>query len=138
MFRQGSLWGITPQAAKKTLDFKLKTTDDGGTLVACSSRLASDWKNITVFGCVFAFVLVAVCVWIGTDLDAFMIGKNPSFWGWLITAYGIVNYGLGHALASLVWGLAVFLLVIIALEAVVGVYVHVKVERFAGQALSTI
>jgi len=61
-FKQGSLWGITPQTAKKTITVNLEPVDEG-TRVKCFSKLASDWKNITLIGCALAFFLVGLCVW---------------------------------------------------------------------------
>jgi hypothetical protein len=58
---KGSLWGITPQTAKKTITSTLEAVN-GGTIVRCSSKLASDWKNITLIGCAFAlFLYVYAC-----------------------------------------------------------------------------
>ncbi len=37
-----------------------------------SSRLSSDWKNITIVGCALAAVLVGLCLWMALDLTAFM------------------------------------------------------------------
>lgn len=61
-FKQGSLWGISPKTAKKTVKVNFAPVDDG-TRISCSSRLTSDWKNITLIGCTLAFVLVGLCVW---------------------------------------------------------------------------
>jgi hypothetical protein len=62
-FKQGSLWGIAPQTAKKTITATLESVE-GGTQVKCSSKLASDWKNITLIGCVLTATLVGLCVWL--------------------------------------------------------------------------
>jgi hypothetical protein len=41
LFKQGSLWGIAPQTAKKTIILTLEAVN-GGTRVKCISKLASD------------------------------------------------------------------------------------------------
>ncbi len=133
--RQGSLWGILPKTAKKTINVNLESVTDG-TLVKCSSRLSSDWKNITLIGCAFAFVLVGLCVWMATDLSSFMVTRVPSFWSWLIMAGGNVDLVAGQALVNLTWGLAVFLSVIVLLEAAIVVYVRSRIDCFTEDALN--
>jgi hypothetical protein len=133
-FKQGSLWGIAPQTAKKTITATLEPVE-GGTRVKCSSKLASDWKNITLIGCVLAFVLVGLCVWMATDLSAFMVTREPSFWSWLVTVGGNLDVAVAHAFINLTWGLTVFLSVIILLEAAIVVYAHYRVDLFTQEAL---
>jgi hypothetical protein len=133
--KQGSLWGITPKTAKKTLNINLETIDSG-TRVTYSSKLASDWKNITVVGCILAAVLVGVCVWIASDLSAFMVTAEPSFWSWILG--NMADLQAGQAFVNLSWGLAVFLLVIILLEIAIVAYVHSKIDTFAQETLSSI
>lgn len=76
--KQGSLWGISPIIAKKTIN--ILEASQQKTTVNFSSELASDWKNITIIGCVLALVLMAVCVWMAMDLSEFMVDGNPHFW----------------------------------------------------------
>jgi len=130
LVKQGSLWGISPKTAKKTIDATF-TPVDSGTRVTCSSRLSSDWKNLTVVGCVLAAFLVGLCLWITFDLDAFMVTQKPSFWSWLATVNGSVDFQVGRAFVNLTNALAVFLSVIILLEIVIAVYVHSRIDRFA-------
>ena len=132
--KQGSLWGISPKTAKKTLNIQLAPIDSG-TRVTCSSKLASDWKNITAVGCALAVVLVGLCLWMANDLGAFMVTHEPSFWSWLVTVEGNVDLQAGQAFVNLTWGLAVFLSVIIFLEAMIVVYAHTKINTFAEETL---
>ena len=134
-FKQGSLWGISPKTAKKTVNANFESVDDG-TRISCSSRLASDWKNITLIGCALAFVLVGLCVWMATDLTTFMATRVPSFWSWLVVVGGKVDLAAGQAFVNLTWGLAVFLSVVILLEAAIVVYVHSKIDSFVKDALN--
>jgi len=128
--RQGSLWGISPKTAKKTINITLESENEKTTL-HYFSKLSSDWKNITIIGCILAFTLAAVCIWMALDLSAFMNTGNPSFWSWLVTAEGQAEFNAGEAFVNLAWGLATFLFVIIAMEAVVYAYVRSKIEAFA-------
>jgi hypothetical protein len=137
LVKQGSLWGMSPKTAKKTVDINLASVDSG-TRVTCSSKLASDWKNITAVGCVLAFVLVGVCLWMATDLSAFMVTHEPSFWSWLVTVEGNVDLQASQTLVNLTWGLAVFLSVVILLEIAIVVYVYSKINTFAEETLNQI
>ena len=132
--KQGSLWGILPKTAKKTVNIQLVSVDSG-TRVTCSSKLASDWKNITAVGCALAVVLVGVCLWMATDLGAFMVTHEPSFWSWLVTVEGNVDLRVGQAFVNLTWGLAIFLSAIILLEMVIVVYVYSKIDAVTKEAL---
>ncbi len=133
--KQGSLWGIAPQTAKKIVNVKLEP-EDNGTRINCSSRLASDWKNITLIGCAFAFVLVGLCMWMATDLSAFMVTREPSFWSWLVTVGGNVDLVAAQAFVNLTYGLAVFLSFVILLEIAIVVYVRYKIDVLAKDALN--
>ena len=133
-FKQGSLWGTSPKAAKKIVNVNFEAVDDE-TRITCCSRLASDWKNITLIGCVFAFVLVVLCLWMATDLASFMVTRELSFWSWLVTVRGSANLVVGHVFVNLTWGLAVFLSAIILLEIAIVVYVYSKIDVFAQDAL---
>jgi hypothetical protein len=131
--KQGSLWGITPKTAKKNLTLKLTVTGTG-TQVSCSTKLTSDWKNITVLGCISAAVLMGVCIWIAVDLADFLATGLPSFWSWILA--GGVHSSAGQAFVNLAWGLAVFLALVILLEAGVVVYVQPKIDAFAQEVLN--
>ncbi len=134
-FKQGSLWGISPKTAKKTVNANFEPVDDG-TRISCSSRLASDWKNITLIGCALAIVLVGLCVWMATDLTTFMATRVPSFWSCLIAVGSNVDLVAGQVFVNLTWGLAFFLSVVILLEAAIVVYVHSKIDAFVKGALN--
>jgi hypothetical protein len=132
--RQGSLWGLSPKSAKKTIVIQLEQQGDQ-TYIQCSSVLASDWKNITLIGCILAAVLAVVCVWMAYDLSRVLVTAHGSFWSWLITVDGKVNSEVGGVFVRLVWGLAGFLSAVIALEAVILVYARLKIDAFAAGVL---
>ena len=135
--KQGSLWGLSPRSAKKTIDVTLLQVNSG-TKVTCTSRLGSDWKNITVVGCVLAAVLVGLCLWITFDLNAFMVTGKPSFWSWIITVNGNVDFQIGRTLVGLTTALAVFLSAIIFLEIAIVAYVHYRIDEFADEILDSL
>jgi hypothetical protein len=133
--RQGSLWGISPRTAKKTVKATFESADDK-TNITYSSKLTSDWKNVTIIGCVLAAALVALCVWMAVDLSEFMTTGTPEFWAWLIMSRDTVQLNTGEAFVNLAWGLSVFLVIIIAIEAAIYVYVLRNLEVFAQTTLA--
>ncbi len=132
--KQGSLWGISPRTAKKKMIYRLSSVDSG-TQIACISSLASDWKNITVIGSVISIIVASLCWWISADLEAFMITKEPSYWGWIVTVDGYADLQMGQMLVSLTRILAVFLVAIITIEVVIASYAHFKIDAFAEETL---
>ena len=91
LVKQGSLWGMSPKTAKKIVEINFAPVDSG-TKVICSSRMSSDWKNITFIGCALAAVLVGLCLWMTVDLTSFMATLKPSFWSWIITVNGTMEF----------------------------------------------
>lgn len=134
---QGSLWGVSPKTAKKTIKVDLELSGSG-TRVVCVSKLASGWKNITLVGCVLAAVLLGLCVWMAVDLSVFMSTNNPSVWSWLVSEGGNVNVLAERAFISLAWEMSVFLLIVIVLEVAIVVYVRSRIDRFAALVLDSL
>ncbi len=137
LFKQGSLWGISPSSAKKKIQVNLELSNSN-TKITYSSILSSDWKNITLIGCVLAAVLVGICLWMGFDLSTFIVTHRHSFWSWLITVNGNVDLQVGQAFVNLAKTLATFLSVIILLEFAIAIYVHYRIDSFAQQILTSI
>jgi hypothetical protein len=134
LVKQGSLWGLSPRTAKKTIAVNFAPIDSG-TQITCSSRIGSDWKNLTIVGCALAAVLVGLCLWIMFDLETFMVTQKPIFWSWLATVNGNVDFQVAQAFVNLTKDLAVFLLAIILLEIVIVFYVQARIDRFAERTL---
>ncbi|MCX8153807.1 MAG: hypothetical protein N3E52_05175 [Candidatus Bathyarchaeota archaeon] len=132
--QHGSLWGISPKTAKKIVRFSLSQTDSG-TRISYSSSLASDWKNLTLIGSALAVVVAVFCWWLSTDLATFIDRQGHSYWSWIGTINGYVDYSALRMFRNLALALAVFLVVIIVLEAVVTVYVNLRVGVFAEESL---
>ena len=135
LVKQGSLWGLSPRTAKKNIKITFESADNK-TSIKYSSKLSPDWKNVTLIGCVLAFVIAVLCVWMALDLGKFMVDGGQSFWGWIITSGDQVEFQAGEAFVNLAYGLAVFLSVIIVLELAVVVYARSKIEVFVEEALS--
>jgi hypothetical protein len=135
VFKQGSLMGIAPKTAKKTIRVDFEALEDKTKLVYASA-VASDWKYVTLIGCILAVALAAVCLWMTLDLEAFMATGQSGIWGWLITAQDKINFQVGKAFVDLAYGLAAFLFVVVAVEAVIYVNVQAKINGFAKENLS--
>ncbi len=134
--KQGSLWGISPRTAKKTVVYHLAPVDSG-TRITCSFSLASDWKNLTVIGIALAVVVASLCWWIAVDLDSSVNTQQSSYWSWLVTVdSGYINFQTVQMLAAVTRMLAVFLVIIIIVEAVVAVYAYFRINVFAEGTLS--
>jgi len=130
LFKQGSLWGMSPASAKKMVTVSLSPVDSR-TQVTFSSRLSSDWKNITIVGCTLAALLAGLCLWIAVDVNAFVANGKTTFWSWLVTVDGNVDVSVAHAFVNLTEGLAVFLFIIVILEIAVAVYAYKRIDKFA-------
>ena len=135
--KQGSLWGISPATAKKNVNCHLAAADSG-TRITCSSRLASDWKNLTIIGCVLSVAVIALCLWMAADLDVLVATQQQGYWGWIATVNGYVDTQTAEMFAGLTRMLAVFLAFILVAEAAIVVYVHSKINTFAEETLKAL
>jgi hypothetical protein len=135
--RQGSLWGISPRAAKKVISCRFVPMDSG-TRVTLSSRLASGWKNLTIVGSVLAVIVASVCWWISLDLEGFITTHQASYWSWLTTSDGYVSYEFAQTFAGLSRWLGVFLIVVVILEALIFAYASKKIDAFAEDCLKSV
>ena len=128
--KQGSLWGLSPKTAKKTIEVNFQSVEDG-TRINYSSKLDAGWRNLTLVGCALSAALVGLCLWMAFDLSTFMVSQKISFWSWLITVNGNVDSVAGQAFVGLTKTLAVFLSIIIAVEFIIYFYVQSNLELFA-------
>jgi hypothetical protein len=132
--KQGSLWGVTPRSAKKTVQYHLEPIGQK-TRVTFSSKLSTDWKNLTIIGTALSFIVVGLCLWISMDLSAFTVTRQSSYWSWIATVNGYVDFRISEVFINLTRALAVFLSVIIALEVVIAVYAYFKINFFGEETL---
>ncbi len=135
--KQGSLWGISPKTAKKTIRFRLSSSGSG-TEITSVSALSSDYVKLTVAGCVFAVVLAVLCAWMSMDLGSFAATQNLSSWSWLVEGGGYVNVQGALLLSDLARVLAVFLAGTLVLEVVILFIVKRGLGDFAGKILETL
>jgi len=135
--KQGSLWGISPKTAKKTITFEL-AQGETGTRIASASALSADYWKLTIAGCIFASALALLCIWISLDLAAFAASQEPSVWSWLATPTSGANLQAAVMLSDLTRVLAVFLAVTLALELFIVAFVRSKIDTFAEQAMRSL
>ncbi len=134
---QGSLWGISPGSAKKKIQLNLESVNSK-TKVASDSRLSSDWKNITLIGCILAALLVSLCLWMANDLNTFILTQKQNFWSWLVTVDGNIDFQTAQTFVYLTKILAIFLSVIILAEIVIAIYAHARKGRFSEKTLKEV
>jgi hypothetical protein len=72
------------------------------------------------------------------DLEAFMVSREPSYWSWIATVNGYIDSQAGQMLVGLTRLLAVFLAIIIAIEVVIAVYAHSRINAFAEETLNSL
>jgi hypothetical protein len=135
--RQGSIWGSSPRTAKKTTNYRF-SAEPTGTRITASSSLAADWKKLTLIGCAASLVVAVVCWWISADLENFLATLQPSTWSWIATSEGIANAAVASSFINLTRVLAVFLVVVVFLEAVIYIYAKRRIDVFAEETLKVL
>ena len=137
LLRQGSLWGISPNSAKKKIKVNFESINSV-TKITCASHLSSDWKNITLAGCILSALFVGLLLWMDFDLSTFIVTHKPSVWSWLVTVNGNIDFQVSQLFVNLTRSLAAFLSIIIFIEIAITIYVHAKIDRFAEETLNSI
>ena len=133
--RHGSIWGISPANAKKNVESRL-TSVASGTRITCSSSLASDWKNLTLVGCLLAVVVLVLCLWMTVDLNVLVATQQQGYWSWIARVDGYIDIQTAEMMAGLTQMLAFFLSIILIAEVVIVVYVNFSIDSFAEEALN--
>ena len=134
LVRQGSVWGISPKAAKKMVIFRLLPLDFR-TKIVSSSSWTRDYKNLTWVGSVCAVALALICFWISDSLVAYVATSKPNFWSWLADTQGSIDLQRAQLFIDLNRYLLVFLSVTLILEIAVVVYAHSRIDAFAEESL---
>ncbi len=132
--KEGSLWGISPRNAKKTISYRLISQDSGTQIVSYSSW-TRDYKNLTITGIVFSVFLAILCLWISVDLQTNVVTLKPTYWSWLANTQGFLDLQKAQLFINLTKTLAAFLILSLILEAIVVVYAHARKEESAEESL---
>lgn len=134
---QGSLWGVSPATAKKNMKYCFDVVESGTTITGYSS-LAVDWRNLTIIGSTLAIIVASLCLWISIDLDSLVAMHQQSYWSWIASVNGYTDFQMAQNLAGLMRMLAAFLVIIIATEIAVVVYIQFKINVFAEETLNAL
>lgn len=135
--RQGSLSGITPKTAKKKISYHLTATQSGTNITAMTS-ISSDWTNLTLYGNILAGIMAAVFLWIAADIENYIIGFKIGYWTWLAQIYSASNAAYAMLIANVIKALGIFLIVAIAAEILIVIYVYPRKNIYAQQTLQTV
>jgi hypothetical protein len=133
---QGSLSGISPKKAKKTIIYTLISNSEFETQVSAASKISSDWANLTLYGSILAATLSAIFLWIASDVENYVLDFKAGFWSWLSKAYGYPDIQTSLFMIGVTRALAVFLIAAIALEIAIVIYVYPRRNGFADQTLA--
>lgn len=134
-FEQGSIWGISPRTAKKTVTFNLQELKSD-THITFSSKLAPKWKNLTVGGYAASIFLVFLSLWITLDLENSIITENPSFWSWVATYANTINFIALQSFSNLAKLLFFFIIIVLLVESVIVIYSYLKINIIAKETLN--
>ncbi len=135
--KQGSLNGILPKSAKKTVKYYLSPEGTGTKITSCT-KIASDWANLTLYGNILAAVLAGIFLWIAADMDNYMLTAKPSFWTWIARAYGYPDLRYVMFMINVTRAIAIFLALTVALEILIVIYVYPRKDAFAQETLQVL
>lgn len=134
--KQGSLNGMQPKNAKKIIEFHL-SPENSGTRITSSTKIASDWTNLAIFGSLAAAFMTGILLWIAADMQSYVETGKSGFWTWLSQAYGYPDLQNTYFIIDFTRALAVFLIVAIAAEVLIVAYVYPRKDKFAQEILQT-
>lgn len=135
--KQGSLSGILPKSAKKTIQYSL-SPEGTGTKITSSTKIASDWTNLTLFGNIFAAVLAGIFLWIAFDMENYILTGKAGFWNWLARAYGYPDIYYTMFMINVTRAIAIVLVLTIAAEILIVIYVYPRKNAFAEETLQAL
>ena len=131
---QGSLMGISPLSAKKVVSFSL-FADGSKTKVQSSSWIASDWKNLTIYGNVLTAFVIGLFLWITHDMNNYIQTAKPGVWAWIAQIFESPNMDAAILVSNLIQILAVFLVLVVLIEILIVIYVYPRKNAFAQHIL---
>ena len=134
---QGSLIGISPMTAKKVVSFSL-SADGSQTKVESCSEIASDWKNLTLYGNVITALVIGVFQWITLDMNNYINSAKPGFWAWIAQIFETPSMEAAVLVSNLIQALALFLILVIIFEIIIVIYVYPRKNAFTQHVLEKI
>jgi hypothetical protein len=134
---QGSLWGLSPKGVKKRVTFDLFPYDSKTRVVSFSS-LTSDWIGLSVVGYALLVVLGSMLGWIAADLEAYIMARRQSFWGWLAEALGYTGFREALVMVGLLKVLSIVCFVVLIVGIIVDAYCYAKRDSFSEEVLRSL
>jgi hypothetical protein len=131
---QGSVWGVSPKAAKKNINFRLSESE-GKTHVLGSSVWTQGYKMLTLVGSVLSATLLLLCVWIFLSINSYISTFKTNYWSWLASSQGFMNLQKAHLFINLTEVIVVFLAISLIAEIIVVAFAHSKIDSFALETL---
>ena len=132
--QHGSLRGVSPKSAKKTVSYYTFPNESGTRMVSYSS-ISSDWANLTLWGNVIAGFVAAIFWWIASDIATLIIDGTSGYWTWLAKGFGYPDIQYTYFMIDVTKALSIVLVVTILLEILDVFIVHRKINTFAKETL---
>jgi hypothetical protein len=133
--RHGSLRGVSPKSAKKTVNFHM-FQDRTTTKIEVGSTLSSDWINLTVVGNIIAGFVAVAFWWIASDIADLVVNGNSGYWTWLAEVFGYPNVQYTLFMSDVLKALSIVLVVTIILEILDFFIVYRRMDAFAKEILN--
>lgn len=131
---QGSLFGVSPMSAKKVVSFDV-CAEGSQTTVVSSTQIASDWKNLTLYGNVLTAFVIGVFLWITIDMNNYIQTTKLGFWAWVAKIFESSNMEAAILVSNLIQAIAVFLVLVVIIEILIVIYVYPRKNTFAQRIL---
>jgi len=134
LVRHGSLRGVSPRNAKKTVDYRIYS-DNSGSRIVSQSSVSSDWAELTLWGNIAAGVVAAVFWWLASDIANFLVNGKSGYWTWMAGAFGYPNVQYAIFMVDITKALSVVLVGAVLLEILDVFIVCRKINTFAEETL---
>ena len=130
----GSLRGVTPKSAKKSVKYEISPHQSGTRIVSYSS-ISKDWANLTLWGNIIAGVVAAVFWWIAADMENSVANGTSGYWTWLANAFGYPDVQYVFFMINVTKALSIVLVATIILEILDVLILHRMIDTFASETL---
>jgi hypothetical protein len=137
VLKQGSLSGVMPKSAKKTIRFELSSLGSE-TKVVAASKIDPVWTSLTLYGSILAAVLAGLLFWVAADMEAYVLTAKAGVWSWLAGAYGYPDVSRVLFTVSVNRAAAVLLVLTVAFEIAIAAYVYPRKDAFGQEVLAAL
>ena len=124
-------------SAKKVVSFSL-SSEGSQTKVEASSQISSDWKNWTLYGNVISALVIALFVWITSDINNYIQTSKPGFWTWIAQLWDSPNMLEAIFVNNLIQAVTIFLAAVVIIEILIVIYVYPRKNTFSQHIIEKI